>query len=148
MYFYLLNFCWDLLTEEINSQFDQSTTDFFDRITQATEIKVAVIKKHPATLAFLNSVYYEGNEEVKDHIKAVLSRSDGFRNKIAFDNMDHTKFKDDVDVSLVLKMLVWMAEGFVNPSKPIQAADLDHICKDFYACMRLLKNNLYKEPYL
>ncbi len=148
LYFYLLSFCWDLIAEEINRQFDQSTTDFFDRIIQATDIKLAVIKKHPATLTFLNSVYYESNEEVKDGIKAQLSRADEFRHKIAFDGMDYSKFKDDVDVSLVLKMLVWMAEGFVNPSKPIQEADLDYICKDFYDCMRLLKNNLYKEQYL
>ena len=148
LYFYLFSYCWDLIAEEINRQFDHSITDFFDRITQATDIKVAVIKKHPSTLSFLNSVYYENNEEVKDDIKAQMSRTDEFRNKIALEGMDYSKFKDDVDVGLVMKMLVWMAEGFVNPSMPIQEADLDNICKDFYACMRLLRNNLYKEQYL
>jgi TetR/AcrR family transcriptional regulator len=148
LYFYLFGYCWDLIAEEINRKFDKSITDFFDRIIQATNIKVAVIKKHPATLSFLNSVYYESNEEVKDGIQAQMSRTDAFRNKIAFEGMDYSKFKDDVDVGLVMKMLVWMAEGFVNPSKPIQEADLDHICKDFYDSMKLLKNNLYKEQHL
>ena len=148
LYFYLFDYCWELIAEEINRQFDQSVTDFFDRIAQATEIKIAVIKKHPATLSFLNSVYYESNEEVKDAIKAQMSRTNEFRNKIAFEDMDYSKFKDDVDVGLIMKMLVWMAEGFVNPSKPLQEADLDNVCNDFYAWLRLLKINLYKEQYL
>jgi AcrR family transcriptional regulator len=148
LYFYLFHYCWDLITSEINNQFDNSVTDFFERITLSTEIKVAVIKRHPATLSFLNSVYHENNEEVKDGIKAQMSRTDEFRNKIAMDGMDYSKFKDDVDVGIVMKMLVWMAEGFVNPSKPLQPADLDDICKDFYECMKLLRNNLYKEQYL
>ena len=148
LYFYLFNYCWDLIAEEINRQFDKNITDFFDRIIQATDIKVAVIKKHPSTLTFLNSVYYESNEEVENGIKSQMSRTDEFRKKIAFEGMDYSKFKDDVDVGLVMKMLVWMAEGFVNPSKPLQEADLDKICKDFYDCMRLLKTNLYKEQYL
>lgn len=148
LYLYLFEYCWTLIAGEINQQFDPGVTDFFERIMLSTEIKIAVIKKHPATLSFLNSVYYESHEEVKQDIKIQMSRTDDFRNKIAFDGMDYSKFKDSVDVGLVMKMLVWMAEGFVNPSKPIQEEDLDTIRNEFYESMTLLKNNLYKEQYL
>lgn len=148
LYFFLLNYCGNLIIDEINSNFDNSITDFFERITMATLIKVAVIKKHSATLSFLNSVNYESNIEVKDDIIAWMSKTDTFRQKIAFDGMDLSKFKDGVDVSLVMKMLMWIAEGFVNPSNTIKESDLDRILDDFYDCMKLLKNNLYKEQYL
>jgi len=148
LYFYLLNFCSNLVMDEINDKFDNSITDFFERIKMATMIKVAVIKKHPATLSYLNSAYYEANEEVKDGIVSMMSQGDTFRNKIAFEGMDYSKFKDSVDVKLVMKMLMWMSEGFVNPSKSLQEEDLDTICNDLYESMNLLKNNLYKEQYL
>ncbi len=148
LYFYLIGYCMNLITDEINRQFDSSITDFFDRIVQTTEIKIAVIKKHPATLSFLGSVYYENNGEVKDGIKARMSQTDTFRDRIAFEGMDYSKFKDDVDVGLVMKMLLRIAESFSNPVKPLQKEDLDTICKDFYDYVKLLKNNLYKEKFL
>ena len=148
LYFHLFNFCVNLVMEEINNKFNNSITDFFERIRMATILKVAVIKKYPATLSYLNSVYYESNEEVKDGIASIMSQGDTFRNKFIFEDLDYSKFKDGVDVKLVMKMLMWMSEGFVNPSKSLQPDDLDAICNDFYASMDLLKNNLYKEQYL
>jgi len=148
LYFYLLNFCGTLFMDEINDKFDSSITDFFERIKMATMLKVAIIKKHPATLSYLKSVYYETNEEVKDGIVSLMSQGDNFRNKITFEGMDYSKFKDSIDVSLVMKMLLWIAEGFVSPTKPLQEDDFDTICKDLDEVMNLLKNNLYKEQYL
>ncbi len=148
LYFYLLNFCSKLVMEEINDKLDNSITDFFERIKMATMIKVAVIKKYPATLSYLNSVYYETDEEVKDDIASLISQGDTFRNKLVFEGMDYSKFKDGVDVGLVLKMLMWISEGFVNPAKRLKKEDLDTICNDLYESMNLLKNNLYKEEYL
>jgi AcrR family transcriptional regulator len=148
LYFYLLDFCSNLIMNEINAKFDNSINDFFERIKMSTDIKVAIIKKYPATLSFIYSVYYETNEEVKDGIAALMSKGDTFRNKFVFEGMDYSKFKDNVDVMLVMKMLIWMGEGFVNPSKSMQVEDLDTICKDFFESLKLLKNNLYKEQYL
>jgi AcrR family transcriptional regulator len=148
LYFYLLNFCVNLVMEEINDKFDCSVTDFFDRIKMATVLKIAVIKKHPACLTYLNSVYYEANEEVKDEIASMMSQGDAFRNKYVFEGLDYSKFKDSVDVTLVMKMLMWISEGFTNPSKSLQTKDLDTICDDFYESLNLLRNNLYKEQYL
>lgn len=148
LYFYLLDFCSRLVIDAINDQFDSNVTDFFERIKMATMIKVAVIKQYPASLTYLNSVYYEANEEVKDGIAAVMSHGETFRNKMVFEGLDYSKFKDGVDVTLVLKMLLWISEGFVNPSKSLQKEDLDTMCDDLYESMNLLKNNLYKEEYL
>jgi AcrR family transcriptional regulator len=148
LYFYLLDFCSKLVIEAINDQFDISITDFFERIKMAMMIKVAVIKQYPASLTYLNSVYYESNEEVKDGIASVMSQGEAFRNKIVFQGLDYSKFKERVDVTLVLKMLMWISEGFINPSRSLQKEDLDTMCEDLYESMNLLKNNLYKEEYL
>jgi AcrR family transcriptional regulator len=148
LYFYLLNFCIKLVMDEISIKFDTSITDFFERIKLATRIKIDVMKEYPASLAFLNSVYYENDDEVKDGIASMISQGDSVRYKMVFEGMDYSKFKEGVDVKLVMKMLMWISEGFINPVKSLQKEDLDTISEDFYKSMNLLKNNLYKEEYL
>ncbi len=145
LYLYLLRFCGDLITSEINSGFDNHITDFFDRITQASNIKIAAMKKHPAILSFLSTAYFEQDEEVMEDVKELLSYSDGFRTRIAFDGMDTSKFKEGVDPHQVLKILVWMAEGFASHFNTLTENNFDTFITEYYDCMDLLKKNFYKE---
>jgi len=48
---------------------------------------------------FLDSVYFENDDEVKEDIKAILENSEGesLRSKIAFEGTDTSKFKDDIE---------------------------------------------------
>lgn len=148
LYLYLIQYCYDHIMIEINNKFDNSITDFFDRILLSSEIKLSVLKKHPATISFLSNVHFEQAEDVKEDIKAILDQSEDVRNKIAFDGMDTTKFKDEVDPQLVMKILTWMAEGLSSNSKSFTANSLEALTQEFYECMKLLKNNLYKEEFL
>ncbi len=145
LYLYLINYCADLIMNEISANFDNTVTDFFERIMQASTIKISAIKRHPASIAFLNSMYFEQDKEVRDDIKELLEQSESFRNKIALDGMDTSKFRDGIDPNLVLKMLVWMAEGFVSNFKLSTNDNLDTFCEEYYKCMDLLKRNFYKE---
>lgn len=146
LYFYLLNLCANILMNEVNESFDLTVTDFFDRIKMSTDIEVLAMKKHPGILSFLNSVYLEKDNEVIADINVALMQGEGFRSKIAFDGMDTSKFKEGIDPNLILKMLAWLADGFVNRIKA--GIDIDILSKEFDECLMLLKNNFYKEENL
>ena len=148
LYLYLIDVCGNILMNEIDEKFDTSVTDFFDRIKLATDIKILVLEKHPGILSFLNSMYFENDESVKTDIKAILAKGEGVRSKIAFDGMDTSKFKDEIDPKLVMKMLTWFAEGYVSESSSKAGLDMEVLCKEFYDCINLLKNNFYKEEYI
>jgi hypothetical protein len=62
--------------------------------------------------------------------------------------MDVSKFKDGVDPMLVMKILVRYTEGYINELPNHAAIDLDTVYQEFNECIRLLRNNLYKEEYL
>ena len=147
LYLYLIDLCGNLIINEINENFDTSVTDFFDRIKLATDIKISVIKQHPSILSFLNSMYFESDDEVKTEIKDVLAKGEGFRNKIAFDGMDSSKFKDGIDPKLVMKMLVLLCKGYVSQSSTKAALDIEPLHKEFDEYIDLLKKNLYKGEY-
>lgn len=148
LYLYLIDLCANIVMSEIDEKFDNTVTDFFDRIKLSSNIKVSVMKKHPAILSFLTSAYFENDDEVKEDFKTIFAKGEAFRNKIAFDGMDASKFKDGIDPKLVMKMLTWFSEGFISQFSSKAEVDLEAICKEFDECMDLLKNNLYKEEYL
>ena len=148
LYLYLIDYCSSLVMDGIKEEFDQGVTDFFERIHMATNIKISAMEKHPACLSFLSSVFFEKDEEVKVEIQTKLVMGEGFRNKVAFEGMDVSKFKDGVDPMLVMKILVRYTEGYINELPNHAAIDLDTVYQEFNECIRLLRNNLYKEEYL
>lgn len=148
LYLYLIDLCSNILMNEMDEKLDTGVTDFFDRIKLATDIEITVIKKHPSILTFLNSMYFENNDEVKTDIDAILAKGEGFRNKIAFDGMDVSKFKEGIDPNLVMKLLTWFVEGYISKSSSKSGLDIEVLCKEFDECVNLLKNNFYKGEYI
>lgn len=149
LYLYLIGLCTHIIINEVNEKFDNSVTDFFDRIKLVTGIEISVMKKHPAILSFLDSVYFENDDEVKADIKAVLvnSESESLRSKVAFEGTDTSKFKDDIDPKLVMKILTLLTDGYLC-KMPKTGIDLDTLCEEFDEYIDLFKRNFYKEKYL
>lgn len=148
LYLYLVDLCGNIIMNEVNEKFDNTITDFFERIMLSANIEMSVMEKHPAIPSFIGCAYFESDDEVKDDLKALFEKGEGFRNKIAFDGVDASKFKDGIDLKLVMKMLLWLSEGFSNQFSNKTEVDFEAICQEFYECMNLLKNNFYKEEYL
>lgn len=148
LYLYLIGLCTHIFMNEINEKFDHAVTDFFDRIKLAASIEISVMKKHPAILSFLDSVYFENDDEVKADIKAILtnSESESLRSKVAFEGTDTSKFKDDIDPKLVMKILTLLTDGYL--CKILKTGiDLDALCEEFDEYIDLFKRNFYKEKY-
>lgn len=145
LYLYLLEHCGKLVESAMRENLDSSVTDFFDRIRHTTDIKIAAIKKHPAIFSFLSSAYFETDEEVSEVIKAAFSKGDEVRASVALGGVDVSKLKEGVDPQLVVKMLVWFAEGYLSELPRKADASVEDMCREFDNCLNLLKNNLYVE---
>lgn len=148
LYLYLIEFCGNMFKTAINDNLDITVTDFFDRIKMMTSIEISLMKKHPAILNFLTSIYFENDMEVKEDIKEILSQGQNFKNNTAFVGMDTSKFKGSVNPELVMKMLFWIGEGYAARSSYQTEVDYDTLSIEMDDCLNLLKNNFYKEEYL
>jgi hypothetical protein len=93
-------------------------------------------------------MYFEKDEEVRDDIKAILGSGDDFRNKIAFDGVDTSKFKEEVDLKLLMKMLLWMADGYTKQMSDKSEVNFDAMMEEFNKCLDMLRNNFYKKEYV
>lgn len=148
LYLYLINYCHDLVMNEIEAKFDHALMDFFERIKQATNIKVAVMGKHAAVLSFLTSVYFETNEEVRRDITAILAKGEDIRNRIASSGVDESKFKEGIDLKLLMSMLTWMAEGFTSQMSRDNKIDIEVIAREFFRSIDMLRSQFYRPEYL
>jgi len=151
LYIYLMNLCGNILMNEFNKKSDNTVTDFFDRILLATNIKISIMKKHPEILTFLTSMYFENDDQVKEDIKANLKKGEEFRGKITVESIDESKFKDGIDPKFVMKMVGWLAEGYISQLTGKLGLDSEALFKefnDFNKSIDLFKNNFYKEEYL
>jgi AcrR family transcriptional regulator len=144
LYLYLVNYCGNIIITEVKDKFDMNIKDFFERIKLASLIEFNASKKHSAILAFLGSAYTEDNEEVKADLKVIFSQGEGFRSELIYKGTDTSRFKDNIDLTLVIKMLGWIADGFVNNLKD-KSIDIDTFCDDFFRCLDLLRDNFYKQ---
>jgi len=159
LYLYLMNLCGNIFMNEFDEKFDNTVTDFFDRVLLATNIKISVMKKHSEILSFIGSMYFEKDEEVKEDIRANLAKGEKFRNKIAVGSTDTSKFKDGIDSTFIMKIFGWLAEGYASQLSSKSGVDSEalnnnfdeDLSKDFIEfkrCIDLFKNNFYKEEYL
>lgn len=150
LYLYLLDYCCQMMVGEIRERLNPAVTDFFDRIKQATTIKLSVLGKHPAMLTFLEGTYFETDEEVREAVQAYYAKEEWeqFRTRMTLENLDVSKFKDTADPALVLKMLVRYAYGYLNMTNGKLDLELDSLLREFDACMALMKTHFYKPEYL
>lgn len=148
LYLYLINLCGSIIMDEVNEKFDNSITDFFERIKMSSSIEVSVMKKQAAIPSFLTSAYFENDVKIKEDLKALFDSGEDFRNKIAFDGVDISKFKDEVDLKLFMKMLTWIADGYAKQLSNPAVVDFDTMMEEFNKCLDMLKNNFYRKEYV
>ena len=146
LYLYLVNTCVDNISTEVVEKFDDSITDFFDRILYISKLKLSLLKKYPNVPSFIQSAYFENDEEVRTEIRVIFKKDDGktIGKKITFEGADFSKFKDDIDPKLVLNMLDWISEGYMSKMQDAEKTDFDELYKVFEECLQLFKRNFYK----
>lgn len=74
LYVYLVNMCVGSISTEVVEKFDESITDLFDRIAYTSKLKMNLMKKHPYVSSFIQSAYFENDDEVKEELKTILAK--------------------------------------------------------------------------
>jgi AcrR family transcriptional regulator len=148
LYLYLFETCGALLLAQIKQTLALGVTDFFEKITRASETKMAFTGMYPSVLLFFESVYFERDDEVCAEIQVFLDDMSGYQREISTQNVDVFKFKDGVDPALVMRTLVLMAEGLAGIFKRNLEMDTNAAFEEYLQCMALLRKHFYKEEYL
>ncbi|MCL2461471.1 MAG: TetR/AcrR family transcriptional regulator [Defluviitaleaceae bacterium] len=142
LYLYLVSYCGELLVNVVKAGFDESVTDFFDRLKMASETKVSVLKKHPDVYAFITGIMLETDPEIAEELKNFIRPAENFQENFYYKGIDLTKFRDDIDPELIMRLLIWASEGHASEARTEE--ELDAFVDDIYRVMALMKKYFYK----
>jgi len=145
LYLYLVDMCGKIMFEEMQKGLDPNVTDFFDKVRMMTNIKVSMLKRHPALMSFMTNVYYESDDDVADDLKRILAEGIKTRQEMILVETDTSRLRDDIDPELLDRFLVWVGEGFgTTLAKPGGMELIDEYTEDLYKILGIMKKYFYK----
>lgn len=123
--------------------------DFFELIAYAGMKKLKMMAADPYILEFSLRAFYSEREDVSDALKAANTAAIDESFGAYFGNIDFSKFKADADPERILRMLVWLMDGYLH-ERQMQGKDLclEEIERELERWMEMFKKLAYKEEYL
>lgn len=149
LYVYLIEYSVQII-EQLYEQIDLSERDLFKRLENIGIQKLYIHKKYPHVFDFLTNSIQEESPEVKDIIKEKVDAIYEQGTKLIYQDIDYSKFRDDIDVEKAIEILNWTMFGFGD--KAIQKIDTfenmiefgEQYLKDWQRYAEILKLSFYK----
>lgn len=113
LYLFLLEYIVGII-EEIYDQVDMSETDILRRIRNSGLIKYRVMKNVPQAFDFLKNAAHEDADEVKSEIQQMSKSVIEKGLTLLHENIDLTKFRDDIDIEKAMNIINWIMLGFAE----------------------------------
>lgn len=156
LYLFLLDTATSEIGEALNNQLIDETNDFFEVLRFSTEYKMRALQKRPSLMRFLTKFYFEEAPELAAKKAEQIANSDNMRERLVFEDLDVSKFKETVDPAQVMDMLLKWTEGYIailersaESMDDQQIADFyEKLINDFLQLIEMLETNFYKPEYL
>ncbi|MCR6514445.1 TetR/AcrR family transcriptional regulator [Clostridium sp. LY3-2] len=148
LYLYLYQYGVEVLMKEAVKTQVFEEKDFFKLYLEGAKCKFEIFKKHKYLFNFMVRVYYEEDDEIRSEIEGKNESLINYKNNLLMNNIDMYKFKDDIDIKNLDKMLNWCTEGYMKENYRDGNLDLDVLIDDFSGIIDFFRKNSYKEEYL
>jgi TetR/AcrR family transcriptional regulator len=110
LFFFLFDYCYNTVADEFYKKVDLTERDFFKRIRQAVQIKMKLQAKYPDILTFIQEAFIQDSAEIKVEFDKKKQELTAINTEIIYEGIDLSKFRDDVDVKKILKIISWTFE--------------------------------------
>ncbi|QUH31800.1 TetR/AcrR family transcriptional regulator [Vallitalea guaymasensis] len=141
---FLINYSFEVMINEINEKVNWEEMDIFDRLKEIFMIKMKVSRKYPRIFHFFNIMLeYKSVEEImkEERVSNLLS-------KIYFQDIDYTKFMEDIDPVKALNIIKWTFEKYGDENlKKFQTdglIDFDKISTEIDEYIDILRLAFYR----
>lgn len=156
LYLYILDTAFNEITEALDIDSIYSQKDFFECIKVSTEHKMLALRKRPSLMKYLTKFYFETAPEIEERKLEYINNSTNLRNKLVFEDLNTSKFKETVDPQMVMDMLLKWTEGYIallekttaNATEEQIGEFYDKMIEEFLALIEMLRINFYKPEYV
>ena len=152
LYLYLIEYSRNII-RDLNDQIDLTEEDLFNRIEKAGLEKFYVQQKHPLVFDFFASLKHEESVEVKETVKQSIAYIYNVAIKRLYQDIDYSKFRDEIDVEKAIEILNWTMFGLGEKAleQIVTFEDVDdfgeYYFEEWKKYVEILKYSFYKKSY-
>lgn len=148
LYLYLYNYSIQFIVDNLKQNKLDKTTDFFDYIINASELKWKLMEKYPYIYEFLIASLKESELKIKKEVNDIMA----YNTKTSWDqisaNVNKKKFKNSNDIPKLIQYISYFADGFIKRMLEEEDFNIKDKREEFVDMLVMLKNNFYKGEYI
>lgn len=150
---YLIDYTIDMMANKYVNLFQTKEPDFFERITRIAQAEFVFNMENPYVGYFLTTLVGSDDLELSADAKERFEELQQFVFPMLYADIDHSLFREDVDVEKTLQLIQWSLEGFNNEltnqfkkeEMDFSSLDLASIWEEFYEYINIFKTSFYKQ---
>lgn len=147
LYLFLYNYVFILVNKIAEEEINPSETDFYELMLQSSKYQRKLLKQHMYAYRFIMKTFYEDEEVARELIGKNISVTDNSIN-LLLGRIDRSKFKEGTDITQLVSIIGWCAEGFWKEKFCNPKVDMDEIDSGFKKIIDFFRKSTYKEEYL
>ncbi|MED3690310.1 TetR/AcrR family transcriptional regulator [Peribacillus butanolivorans] len=148
LYLFLFDYCLDMVMKEFYEKVNLEERDFFARLRQISLIKMELLNKFPDIIRFFEKAILEEANDIKGDFKEKIFSVKS--STAIFDDIDTSKFRDDIDIQKAIKSILWTFEGFSNEvltkakALNLKKPDYEEVFSEGEQYIEMFKRSFYK----
>ena len=150
LFIYLFDYCIEIFMSRYNNILNIDETDILNRLREIVIKKMELLLEYPFIFKFVKNAYLETDKEISQDIAAKYQNNKTFAYNNVFQNIDYNLFKDSIDVSKALKIIIWTFEKYGEEyleamrNNPHKQLDYDEIINQIDSYIGIFRSNFYK----
>ena len=148
LYLYLADHLKRMIEAHLQKEVLNGIDDFFDLLDYGMERKVCLMEKMPWVLDFSVRMYYNTDKEVYASVQRYIVSMTNQMYELYFSHIDTTKFREGVDPQQVLRMLIFLVDGYLHWQMISgERIELGPLVKEYAVWKETLIKYAYREEY-
>ncbi|KAA9021566.1 TetR/AcrR family transcriptional regulator [Niallia endozanthoxylica] len=151
LYLFLFDYGYDRIVEEFYQKIDLTQMDFFKRTREAVMIKMELLTVYPDIFKFMEEALLEDSAEIKVELEKKKKEFIEINMEKFFEGVDYSKFREDVDLKIVLKIITFTLEKLSDEAlfkaklSPTHEFDYEKIRMEAEDYFDVLMKGFYKQ---
>lgn len=130
-YLFLWNKSIELTSNAMKEQNVLGTSNYFEMLRRSLIGKCNLLREYPYVSEFSLRAYYEENIEVRNEIQDSFHKINLESEKKAFEIIDITLLRDDIDIHQMYQEMVWASDGYLHMALIQGDINVDKLKSDF-----------------
>ncbi|MGH4119043.1 TetR/AcrR family transcriptional regulator [Clostridium sp.] len=152
LFIFVYDYAMELCMNEFFKKVDEEERDIFIKLRQIVSFKLELMYKYPMIFKFFEVALGEECNEVKSEIEERNKKLMESNYSKVFNNIDASKFRDGLDGSRAMNIILWTFEGL--SANELQKAkttvskrvDYEKVFGEMNIYIDIFKNSFYKLP--